>query len=148
MSVVQDPTGAHFALWQPGTNIGATLVNVPGAFCLNQLNTSDPERAATFYTEVFGWRIEQVGTEATPYWGIWNGPGLNGGMMPLPPGAPAPPHWLLYFATADLDGSAARVGELGGKVVVPPMPVPGGRISVVMDPQGAIFGLLDGRLDP
>lgn len=148
MSVVQDPTGAHFALWQPGTNIGATLVNVPGAFCLNQLNTSDPERAATFYTEVFGWRIEQVGTEETPYWGIWNGPGLNGGMMPLPPGTPAPPHWLLYFATADLDGPAARVGELGGTVVVPPMPVPGGRISVVMDPQGATFGLLDGRLDP
>ena len=148
MSVVQDPTGAHVALWQPGTSIGATVVNVPGAFCLNQLNTSDPERAAAFYTEAFGWRIEQVGTDPTPYWGIWNGDGLNGGMMNLPPGSPAPSHWLLYFATGDLDGSAARAGELGGTVVVPPMAVPGGRIAVALDPQGATFGLLEGRMDP
>ena len=148
MAVVQDPTGAHFALWEPRSSIGATLVNVPGAFCLNQLNTSDPERAATFYTDVFGWRIEQVGTDPMPYWGIWNGPGLNGGMMTLPPGSPAPSHWLLYFATDDVDGSAARVGELGGTVLAPPMAVPGGRIAVANDPQGATFGLLQGRLDP
>ena len=148
MAVVQDPTGAHVALWEPRSNIGATLVNVPGAFCLNQLNTSDPEGAATFYTDVFGWRIEQVGTEPVPYWGIWNGPGLNGGIMPLPPGSPAPSHWLLYFATDGVDGPVARVGELGGTVLVPPMAVPGGRIAVALDPQGATFGLLEGRLDP
>ncbi len=147
MAVVQDPAGAHFALWQPGTSIGATLVNVPGAFCLNQLNTSDPERAAAFYTEVFGWRIEQVATEPAPYWGIWNGPGLNGGMMALPPDAPAS-HWLLYFASDDIDATAARTGELGGRVLVPPVEVPGGRIAVAMDPSGATFAFLDGRMDP
>jgi len=147
MAVLQDPTGAHFAVWQPGTSIGATLVNVAGALCLNQLNTSDPERAAAFYTDVFGWRIEQVGTEPAPYWGIWNGPGLNGGMMALPPDAPAS-HWLLYFATDDINATAARAGELGGRVLVPPVAVPGGRIAVAMDPTGATFGLLTGRMDP
>jgi predicted enzyme related to lactoylglutathione lyase len=40
------------------------------------------------------------------------------------------------------------VGELGGTVVVPPMAVPGGRIAVALDPHGATFGLLAGRLDP
>ena len=147
MAVLQDPTGAHFAVWQPGTSIGATLVNVPGALCLNQLNTSDPGRAAAFYIDVFGWRIEQVGTEPAPYWGIWNGPGLNGGMMALPPDAPAS-HWLHYFATDDTDASTVRTRELGGRVLVPPMAVPGGRIAVAMDPTGAAFGLLAGRLDP
>ena len=147
MAVVQDPTGAHFALWQAGTSIGATLVNVPGALCLNQLNTSDPERAATFYTDVFGWRIEQVGTDPMPYWGIWNGPGLNGGMMALPPNVPAS-HWLLYFATEDVDAVAARAGELGGHIQIPPMAVPGGRIAVAVDPTGAAFGVLAGNLDP
>lgn len=147
MAVVQDPTGAHFAVWQAGTSIGATLVNVPGALCLNQLNSSDPERAAAFYTDVFGWRIEQVGTEPATYWGIWNGKGLNGGMMALPPDAPAS-HWLHYFATDDIDATAARAGVLGGRVLVPPVAVPGGRIAVVMDPTGATFGLLTGRMDP
>ena len=147
MAVIQDPTGAHFALWEPGTSIGATLVNVPGALCLNQLNTSDPERAAAFYTDVFGWRIEPVGTEPAPYWGIWNGPGLNGGMMALPPDAPAS-HWLVYFATEDIDATAARIGDLGGRLLVPPVAVPGGRIAVATDPTGAAFAFLEGRLDP
>ena len=148
MAVVQDPAGAHFALWQPRRTIGATLVNVPGAFCLNQLNTSDPAGAAAFYTEVFGWRVEQVGSDPMPYWGIWNRDRLNGGMMTLPPGSPAPPHWLLYFATDDVDRLAGRAGELGARVVAPPMDVPGGRIAVAVDPTGAAFGILQGRLDP
>ena len=146
MAVVEDPTGAHFALWQAGTSIGATLVNVPGALCLNQLNTSDPERAAAFYTEVFGWRIEQVGAEPAPYWGIWNGSGLNGGMMALTPGPPS--HWLVYFATDDIDATAARTADLGGQVLLRPMSVPGGRIAAATDPTGATFAFLEGNLDP
>jgi predicted enzyme related to lactoylglutathione lyase len=114
--------------------------------CLNQLNTSDPDRAAAFYTEVLGWRIEQVGTEPAPYWGIWNGPGVNGGMMALPPGGPAP-HWFAYFAVDDLDAQVSRTTDLGGQVLLAPMPVPGGRIAAAMDPTGAAFGLLEGRLD-
>lgn len=148
MAVVEDPAGAHFAVWEPRSTIGATLVNVPGAMCLNQLNTSDPPAAAAFYTEVFGWRVEQVGTEPMPYWGIWNGEGLNGGLMALPPGWPAPPHWLVYFATDDVDRLAARVAALGGRVMAPPTDVPGGRIAAATDPTGAMFAFLQGRLDP
>ena len=148
MTLVEDPTGAHVALWEPRATIGAEIVNVPGAMCLNQLNTSDPGRATQFYADVFGWRIESVGTDDQPYWGIFNGPGLNGGMMPLPPGAATPSHWLVYFATADIDGSTGLIGELGGRVLVDPMPVPGGRIAVALDPQGAAFALFEGRLDP
>jgi predicted enzyme related to lactoylglutathione lyase len=147
MAVLEDPTGAVFGLWAPRPYIGAQLVNVPGAMCLNQLNTSGPERAARFYTDVFGWRIESVGSPEQPYWGIFNGPNLNGGMMPLPPGSGGAPHWLVYFATADADVSAARIGELGGRVLVPPMAVPGGRITVALDPQGAVFALVEGRFD-
>lgn len=148
MVLVEDPTGARFAGWQPRNNIGAKVVNVPGALCMNQLNTSDPDRAAQFYTDVFGWRVEQVAAGDQPYWGLYNGPTLNGGMMPLPPGAGAPSHWLVYFAIADLDGAAARVGRLGGRVVVPPMAVPAGRFTVVLDPEGAAFALFEGNLDP
>ena len=45
MAVVQDPTGAFYSVWEPGTSIGAERVNEPGALTLNQLNTSDAERA-------------------------------------------------------------------------------------------------------
>jgi predicted enzyme related to lactoylglutathione lyase len=148
MVLVEDPTGAHFAAWQPIGNIGAKVVNVPGALCMNQLNTSDPSGAARFYGEVFGWQFQQVATGEQSYWSISNHGNLNGGMMPLPPGAGAPSHWLVYFAIADLDAGTARAGELGGQVVVPPTPVPAGRFAVVVDTEGAAFALFEGNLDP
>jgi predicted enzyme related to lactoylglutathione lyase len=147
MAVIQDPTGAVVSVWEPRESIGAEFVNGPGALTLNQLNTSDPEAAAGFYRELFGWRIEEVAGGDQSYWGIYNGDTLNGGMMPLPPDSPAPPHWLVYFGSADADADADRIGGLGGQVLVSPFDVPGGRILVAQDPQGAIVGLLAGRFD-
>jgi predicted enzyme related to lactoylglutathione lyase len=147
MAVIQDPTGAYFSAWQPRASIGAQRVNEAGALTLNQLNTSDPERAQAFYAGVFGWRFDGVEGGDMPYWGIYNGDRLNGGMMPLPADGGVPSHWLVYFGSENVDDDAGRIGELGGQVVVPPMPVPGGRILVAQDPQGAAFGLLSGRFD-
>jgi predicted enzyme related to lactoylglutathione lyase len=146
MAVLQDPTGAFLAVWQAAASIGAERVNEPGAITLNQLNTSNPERAQEFYEGAFGWRFESV-SEDPPYWGIYNGDRLNGGMMPLPADSGAPSHWLVYFGSENVDDDGARIAELGGEVIVGPMDVPGGRILVAMDPQGAIFGLFSGRFD-
>jgi predicted enzyme related to lactoylglutathione lyase len=148
MAVIQDPQGAFFAVWQAGESIGAELVNVPGALTMNQLNTSDPDAAARFYSDLFGWDVEQVARDPTPYWGIHNQGNLNGGMMQLPPGAGVPPHWLVYFVAESLDASVARIGELGGRVMVQPMAVPAGRFAVAQDPQRGTFALFEGQLDP
>ena len=148
MSTIQDPTGVALCLWQPRKSIGAEVVNRHGALSLNQLNTSDPETAQRFYSELFGWRMEQVsGTETPPYWGIYRGERVNGGMMELPEGSPAPSHWLVYFGIDDIDSAAERIAATGATVMVPPQPVPGGRIVVAQDPQGAIFALFAGRFD-
>src|SRR5918999_6528093 len=121
MAIIQDPTGAVFSVWQPHGSIGATWVNGPGALSLNQLNTTDPEAGQRFYGELFGWRFEDVSTEETRYWGIYNGDRLNGGMMGMPPGAgEMPPHWLVYFGSEDADADAGRIGELGGQGLGPP----------------------------
>ena len=148
VAILQDPTGAVLGLWEPRNNIGATLVNEPGALVLNQLNTTDPDAARTFYTELFGWRVESVGTDEQAYWGLYNGDLLNGGMMPIPPGTDGISHWLVYFTAADLDTAMDRIPELGGRVLVPPVPIRSGRIAVALDPQGAAFALLEGDVDP
>ena len=147
MAVIADPSGAMFAAWEPNDSIGAQVVNEVGAFTLSQLNTTDPERALEFYGELFGWRSEAVPGGELPYWGIYNGDRLNAGMMPLPAEQPAPSHWLVYFGSDSIDDDADRIGELGGTLLVPPMPVPGGRIVVASDPQGAVFALVSGRFD-
>jgi uncharacterized protein len=141
MAVIQDPTGAFFCIWEPRANIGAKRVNEPGALTLNQLNTSDPDRAQEFYTGLFGWRFDKVADEPA-YWGIYNGDRLNGGMMEQPPGA-----WLVYFGSESVDDDAGRIAELGGNVIVEPMTVPDGRILVAQDPQSAVFAVLSGRFD-
>jgi predicted enzyme related to lactoylglutathione lyase len=147
MAVIQDPTGAVFSVWEPHGSIGATLVNTPGSISMNQLNTGDPEAAERFYSALFGWRTEQVSADDPPYWGIYNGDRLNGGMMQMPPDQDAPPHWLVYFGSEDVDADAGRIPELGGQVMVPPLDVPSGRFLVAQDPQGAVFGLFAGRFD-
>lgn len=145
MAVVQDPTGAHVALWQPGNHPGAGIVNGPNAWCLNQLNTSDPARAEAFYVDLFGWTFTSVGNDDQPYWGIFNRGVLNGGMMPAPAGGS---QWLVYFGVEDADATAGRITELGGRILVPPMSVPpSGRIAVAVDPGGASFALFAGRFD-
>ena len=69
--------------------------------------------------------------------------------MPLPPDAGAPPHWLAYFTTADLDArrrpdtGARRLGSSSR-----PRPIPAGRFLVASDPQGAVFALFEGEVDP
>ena len=147
MALLQDPTGAVFALWQAKDSIGAEVVNGHGALTMNQLNTSDPEAAQQFYADLFGWRTEVMEEGDEPYWGLYNGDIANGGMMNLPEGGGMPSHWLVYFGTDDIDAAAERIGETGGTVMVPKMAVPGGEILVAQDPQGAIFALFAGRFD-
>jgi uncharacterized protein len=148
MAIFHDPTGAVLSVWEPHGSIGATWVNGPGALTLNQLNTSDPEAAQAFHGELFGWRFEQMEGGEQPYWGIYNGDHVNGGMMGMPAEAgQMPSHWLVYFGTADVDADAGRLGGLGAQIMMPPLDVPGGRILIAQDPQGAVFGLFAGRYD-
>ncbi len=68
---------------------------------------------------------------------------VAGAMPPMMEGVP--PHWNVYFNVESVDDTAAKVVELGGKVVAPPFDVPGvGRMAVLADPQGAMFNLMAG----
>lgn len=137
LAVFQDPQGAFFSIWQPGDHNGAQLVNEPGSFCWSELNTTDKDAATAFYTAVFGWGIKP----SPEYSEFLVGGNSIAGMMDLQNPA-VPPHWLVYFAVADVDESVAKVHELGGNVLVPKMDSPAGPFSIVQDPQGAFFGII------
>jgi len=145
MAVVADPTGAVFSLWQPGTSIGAQVVNEPGAITWFDLQTNDTDAAQAFYSALFGWEFDR-GEGEFPYWVIRNGERSNGGMMPVREGGP-PPFWIPYFAVASLDDTIAAAKGAGGQLHAGPMDVPVGRIAVLADPQGAFFALFEGPLD-
>jgi predicted enzyme related to lactoylglutathione lyase len=149
IAVLADPQGAPFGLWQPIGFAGAQLVNVPGALTWNQLNTSDPEAAIAFYTELFGWTTEAPEGGDGSFWSFKNSEGwLNGGVMGLQPETDAPPSWTPFFASVGLREHEARVKELGGASLSPILPVPAGELFVAQDDQGAVFGLFAGEFDP
>jgi Predicted enzyme related to lactoylglutathione lyase len=145
MAVFADPAGAVFSIWQPRAHLGAGLVNEPGAFTWNELNTRDPDAAKPFYAAVFGWDIEDHEMEGMGTYTEWKqGEDPMGGMMDMRGRVPdeVPPHWLTYFAVEDTDASVEKVKELGGGVAFGPIDIPAGRFAVVHDPHGAMFAVI------
>jgi uncharacterized protein len=150
-ALVRDPQGAVFGLWQADGVIGAELVNDVGAFSWNDLQTTDVEGAVEFYGELLGWELGEVEGAPGKRHGIRAGETMNGGLAELPEEAAGngiPPHWLAIFHHDDVEQGVEAVREGGGAVVVEPFDVPAGRWAIVADPQGAMFALFSGEVDP
>lgn len=76
-----------------------------------------------------------------------NGIDFAGGMK-MPPGTEAPPNWLPYLCIDDTDTRTAQAVELGATTHVPPTDIPNaGRFSVLADPTGAAFAMIQIRQD-
>jgi predicted enzyme related to lactoylglutathione lyase len=142
MAVIADPAGAAFCIWEAKDHAGSGVINEPGAFCWADLATPDQEGATKFYTELFGWSV-------TPgeggYLHLKNGEAFIGGIPPADNATPGvPPHWMSYIQVADIKGSSAKAGDLGGKICFGPMPIGDtGSMAVLSDPQGAVLALFE-----
>ena len=116
-----------------------------GAFCWNELSTTDAWAAKKFYAELFGWEYKAGDVDGHAYAEIMANGRPVGGIHQMGEefGGEMPPHWMPYVAVADVDEAARRAGELGGKVCVPPTDIPNvGRFSVITDPTGAAISLI------
>jgi uncharacterized protein len=168
MSVIQDPTGAVFCLWEPRQHHGAQLVNAAGTWNWSDLYAPDPSLAEPFYRALFGWDATAV--QFGDVTGImWRRPGYGDALEARDPGirdrhekagAPEgftdsvawlmqgddPSRWNVTFSVDDTDASAARAAELGAEVLVPPHDAGPVRVAQLKDPQGAEFTV--SRYDP
>ena len=116
-----------------------------GAFCWNELATTDLEAAQNFYKTLLGWEIkENPPANGMVYNEIVAGGQHVGGIYKMGPEfGQTPSHWMAYVAVDDVDAKARQVWELGGKVCVPPTDIPNvGRFCVVNDPTGATVALI------
>ena len=143
MAVVQDSTGANFCVWQANKNTGIGIAHVHGTFCWADLSTPDPKRAGDFYSGLFGWQLTRDEKDPSGYLHIKNGEHFIGDIPPAAHRQPGvPPHWLAYFQVDDVDPTANKAKEMGAKLFLPPMTMEGvGRMSVIADPQGAVFAI-------
>jgi predicted enzyme related to lactoylglutathione lyase len=144
-AMVQDPTGVVVALWEPRGHAGAEIAGEPGSICWNQLATTAVARAGAFYRSLLGWSAGTRPMRATGYTMIAFEGAPRGGVLAIAPEwGLVPPNRLVYFGVSDCGGQTALAQSLGGSVRVPPTDVPGvGRFSVLADPQGAVFAVIE-----
>ena len=154
MSVLQDPAGAVFSLWQARAHPGVLLRSEHGALCWNELLTRDTGAAKSFYGDLFGWTAHDSALTPDPredmrpptgkYTSFMLGEAPTGGMMQIQSEwGEVPPHWATYFSVDDCDATVASAVELGATPVGPTMDVPHvGRFAWLADPLGATFAVI------
>ena len=115
-----------------------------GAFSWGELMTTDPAAAKSFYAKLFDWQTEDMPMEGMTYTVAKIGDDPVGGIMPKPPECgEMPPVWGLYVTVDNVDATAAKAEELGGRILKPPTDIPEvGRFCVLQDPQGAVISAI------
>lgn len=110
------------------------------------LQVGDPQEARGFYAELFGWEVLDGSAEAGGHlMALLDGRPVAG-IGPAMSADPAPGVWTTYLAVDDADAVARRAAEAGGIVLAPPFDVMDvGRMAVVADNAGAVFGIWQAR---
>jgi predicted enzyme related to lactoylglutathione lyase len=108
-----------------------------------EVSADNPERAAAFYRDVFGWEVHKW-DGPQDYWLVRTGPdsqpGINGGIFVRK----GPVGHVNTIQVESVDDFAARVVAHGGQIVVPKMAIPGvGYLAYCKDTEESIFGIME-----
>ncbi|HMF57992.1 MAG TPA: VOC family protein [Pyrinomonadaceae bacterium] len=107
-----------------------------------EISADDPDRAVSFYKEVFGWEFEKWGGPRD-YWLVTTGngtePGINGGVFRRD----GPVNFVNTVNVPDVDAFAEKITAEGGRVVVPKTTIPGvGYLIYCQDTESNVFGIM------
>jgi predicted enzyme related to lactoylglutathione lyase len=142
MTVCYDPAGANFDVWQPKASAGmeadSTLHGAPSWF---ECMTSDMDRCAKFYSDLFGWEQVLMPMANLKYMTFKHNGNFVAGMMELTPEMMGQqPTWGTYFTVDNVDETMKLALGLGATTCVPIQEVPGvGRFGGLSSPQGVVF---------
>jgi predicted enzyme related to lactoylglutathione lyase len=105
-----------------------------------QILSKTPDETARFYSGLFGWSIDADNPLGYRQIDTGSKEGIQGGIWPAPPQAPN--FVQLFVAVEDVGASVRKAEELGAKLLIPPMQLPGGdEMAVLHDPQGISFAV-------
>jgi predicted enzyme related to lactoylglutathione lyase len=149
LAMLANPQGAMFYVMR-GAIEGTSTSFAPtktGHCHWNELATSDPGAALTFYRKRFGWETSDAMSmgEAGDYQFLTQNGETFGAVMKRREDGP-PPRWTFYFGVEDIDVATKAATERGATVHYGPVEVPGDCLIIIAsDPQGALFGLVGPR---
>ncbi|HYE35171.1 VOC family protein [Methylocaldum sp.] len=142
-AVIRDPDGAPLTVIRTRWGDPEAIEPEEGDWFWNELWTEDIDRAARFYRELAGYRLDVMphdsDHEAYRIFKRDGVPRAGAAKHPLTGGQPT---WMPYVRVADLAGTVSRAESLGGKVLIAPRPdIRSGTVTVIADPSGATFGI-------
>jgi predicted enzyme related to lactoylglutathione lyase len=146
-AIAGDQAGAGFALFKgipPEGGFEPAPMDQPGFCAWHELIAGDLDREWAFYEGLFGWtKAQAMEMPGAGLYQMFQADGrMIGGMMTRPADVPMS-LWGFYFMVPDIDAAVERIDGAGGKVIMPPMLVPGDLWAMKgIDPQGAIFSLV------
>jgi predicted enzyme related to lactoylglutathione lyase len=145
-AVFSDPQGAVFAVLASSTGDPPDEMADPGEWIWSSLSTTDPDANAGFYQTIFDYEVFDLpADQGARHLMLASDNYARASANTLPANRPnARPHWLNYIHVEDVGASSAKVVSLGGRVLVEPrLDRHGGKVTIVADPLGAPFGLLE-----
>ena len=101
-----------------------------------------------FYKAVVGWTSDEVDMDGYSDYVMQapvSGEAVAGVCHARGSNADLPPGWLIYIMVADVEESAKVAQAQGGKVIIEPRGLAGGRFCVIEDPSGSIAGLYQAK---
>jgi predicted enzyme related to lactoylglutathione lyase len=105
-----------------------------------ELSAKDREKAAEFYSELFGWEVQQIPEMNYATFRAGEGPG--GGFNPVSDDNPAGTV-TIYINSEDIEADLSKIESLGGKTLVPKTEIPTvGWFAMFEDPTGNKLALL------
>jgi predicted enzyme related to lactoylglutathione lyase len=113
-----------------------------GAPCWIDLLTSDPDRARTFYCDLFGWTAGEASAEFGGYFMFFRDGQPVAGAMPGQPGVDVMDQWGIYLSADDAHETLDAALAAGATLRQPAVDIADlGTSAVIDDPNGARIGL-------
>ncbi len=140
MTIVQDPSGVLFALWQSKQG-EYSKPRLPGQVAWFELMTDEPKLAQDFYSRLAHWTEQPQSDDESLTVFYHHGKPVSSLRKKESPEIPSA--WVVYFLVDDCDETAAKCESLGGKVFRAKSDCPHlGRCALLQDPSGGIFGII------
>ncbi len=108
------------------------------------MTVDNADEIRDFYTNVVGWKPGPVEMDGYNDYNMCgeDGEAIAGVCYRRGVNEKLPPQWLIYITVRDVNASAQRCVELGGKIIDGPRPMGKQRFCVIQDPAGAVVGLI------
>ncbi len=141
-AVVASPSGAMFSLFKEANADATDTEDAPGEIHWTELHSTDLDKDLKWLKATLHLTTEVMEMPDGPYYILKDGETTMGGAMKAQ-NPQAPSMWMSWVHVEDVENTLKAVKDKGGSAHTDVMEVPNvGRMAVVADPTGGVFGII------